>query len=335
VSRRGTTAWIPGAAFRGGEPPVWLSLDGKSTQTSIGANMNLFQIALSRDGRSVAFAAGGVGPLGDPTTGPGPAGPSAPGRDIWVAELERQTATRLSLNENADSPTWTPDGRRVAYRRVRRTIDAADESEQIVWRPADGSGEATVLYEEKGVQFSVSSFSPDGRYLAFSRTREGNPDIWVLPIDPTNPARPFQASPFVEGSSSISPDGRWIAYLSRETGDEEIYVRPFPDGAGRWQVSTAGGLEPRWSADGRALFFRVSGGRLMGVKVEQGAVFRASAPALLLEGFLSGPNTKTYGIAPDGQRFLALPFSRVNKVHAVNYADDWPLRARRLLARAK
>ena len=71
----------------------------------------------------------------------------------------------------------------------------------------------------------------------------------------------------------------------------------------------------------------------MRVTVEQSAVFRASTPVLLLEGFMSGPNTKTYGIAPDGQRFLALPFSRARKVHAVNYADDWPLRARRLLAR--
>ncbi len=324
VSRLGTTAWIPGASFRGGEPPVWLALDGKSTPTSIGAGLNVFQIALSRDGRWAALAAGGVfGGTGDPT-----------GRDIWVADLERQTVARLSLNENADTPTWTPDGRRIAYRRVKRTTDPGNESDQIVWRPADGSGEATVLYEEKGVRFAVHEFSPDGRYLALGRnTGGGNPDIWVLPLDPPGPARPFQASPFLEGSSSISPDGRWIAYLSRESGDEEIYVRPFPDGPGRWQVSSNGGNEPRWSADGRALFFRVSGGRLMRVKVEGGAVFRASAPELLLAGFQSGPNLKTYGVAPDGRRFLALPFSRVNKLHAINYADDWPLRARRLLAR--
>src|SRR5262249_47956833 len=151
----------------------------------------------------------------------------------------------------------------------------------------------------------------------------GNPDIWVLPVDPRGPARPFQASPFVESRPSISPDGRWIAYLSRESGDEEVYVRPFPDGQGRWQVSTEGGLEPPWSAAGRTLFFRASGGRLMRATVEAGAVFRASAPELLLTGVATSPNSKTFGVTPDGKRFLAVPFARERKLHAVRYADDW------------
>ncbi len=322
VSRQGSHVWIQGPSSRAGETPVWLTPDGKSSPSSIPETLTVQQIALSPDGRRAALAAGGV--LGLPTS---------VGRDIWVADLERQTVARLSINENADSPTWMPDGR-IAYRRASRQADAAeDPSEQIVCRPADGSGEVQVLYEETGIQPGATSFSPDGRYAALTQRQGANIDIWLLPLDPPGPARPFQASPFIEAGGAISPDGRWIAYGSRESGDDEIYVRPFPEGPGRWQVSTNAGLEPRWSADGRALFYRAEGGRLMRVKIETGAVFRASAPEQVLTGVQSGPNPKTYGVAPDGQRFLALPFTRVQKVHAINYGNDWPARARLLLKR--
>ena len=322
VSRLGSAVWIAGKSFRGVEPPVWLSLDGKSSPTSIPENLAAHQIALSPNGRQVAIAAGGVVGSADSN-----------GRDIWIADLERQSLSRLTINENADHPAWTTDGRRLAYRRAEQSTAGAGRSEEIVWRPADGGGEVAVLYAEKEVFLGSSAFSPDGKYLAFAHRRQSNADIWLLPVDPLGPARPFQVTPFIEGQPSISPDGRWIAYQSRETGDEEIYVRPFPDGPGRWQVSTGGGLEPRWSADGRALFFRAGGGRLMRVRIEAGAPFRASAPDLFLQGFRSGPNPRTYGITPDGQRFLTFPFSRVAKLHAVTYADDWLTRARRLLHR--
>jgi serine/threonine-protein kinase len=321
LSRVGSVAWIPGTSFRGVEPPVWLSLDGKSTPTSIPESLAVFQIVLSPDGRRVAIAAGGVTGAADPN-----------GRDIWIADLERQALSRLTVNENADNPAWTPDGRRLAYRRVVQSTGGTETSEQMVWRPSDGSGEAAVLYSEKQVFLGSGAFSPDGKYLAFGRRQRADTDIWLLPLEPLGPARPFQVTPVNDSVPNISPDGKWIAYQSRETGDEEIYVRPFPDGPGRWQVSTGGGLEPHWSSDGRALFFRLGSGRLMRVSVEAGAPFRASPPELLLEGFQSGPNGRTYGVAPDGQRFLALPFSRVVKVHGVNYADDWLIRARRMLS---
>lgn len=53
----------------------------------------------------------------------------------------------------------------------------------------------------------------------------------------------------------VSPDGNWIAYLSDETGTNEVYVASYPDLAGKRAVSNGGATGPRWSADGRELYY--------------------------------------------------------------------------------
>jgi hypothetical protein len=63
--------------------------------------------------------------------------------------------------------------------------------------------------------------------------------------------------------TDLSPDGKWLAYTSDESGRLEVYVIPFEPlaspanalAAGRWQISTEGGAQPRWSRTGKELFF--------------------------------------------------------------------------------
>jgi Tol biopolymer transport system component len=63
-------------------------------------------------------------------------------------------------------------------------------------------------------------------------------------------------TPFQQKQAQFSPNGRFLAYTSDETGRPEVYVRTFPDpSAGKWPISTAGGVEPRWSRDGAELFY--------------------------------------------------------------------------------
>jgi hypothetical protein len=87
--------------------------------------------------------------------------------------------------------------------------------------------------------------------------------------------------PFAFQFGQVSPDGRWLAYGSNETGQTEVYVIPFAPGspaAGKWQLSTAGGQQPCWRADGRELFFANSG-KLMAVDVNTNAKsFEAGTP---------------------------------------------------------
>jgi Tol biopolymer transport system component len=152
-------------------------------------------------------------------------------------------------------------------------------------------------------------------------------DLWYLRVAGSRTANAapvkFLQTEFDESFGQISPDGRWIAYLSNESGTYEVYVRPFPSGAGKWRISapfgTAQASEPRWSRDGRELFYLTGpAGKytLMAVAVkvarpaEFGAtpVFDTAGSTPLFEvrvnSFHPGTGTYFYSVSNDSQRFL-------------------------------
>src|SRR5580704_5582175 len=138
---------------------------------------------------------------------------------------------------------------------------------------ADGSVDAQRLAESKSEK-SARSWRPDGKVLAFHQLNPNTSwDIMTLPIQgdeksgwkPGEP-KPFVNSAFDEREPAFSPDGRWLAYQSNESGNYEVYVRPFPGPGGKWQVSTGGGLLPKWSRNSQELFYRtVTDSKIMGV----------------------------------------------------------------------
>ncbi len=106
----------------------------------------------------------------------------------------------------------------------------------------------------------------------------------------------------------FSPDGRWLAYTSDETGQQQVYVISFPDGAGKWQISTEGGSEPLWSKDGRKLFYR-AGERVMSVVIDEGGGFKASKPQMVFEGKYKIETIAllpSYDLAANGDRFVMM-----------------------------
>jgi len=134
-----------------------------------------------------------------------------------------------------------------------------------------------------------------------------------------------------DGAPQLSPDGRWMAYASEESGRREIYVQPYPAPGGRWQISSDGGNEPLWSANGHELFYR-SGDRMMDVDISTEREFLASKPQQLFEGSYvpteGGYVRANYDVSPDGQRFLMLkrvdqksaPLTQINVV--LNWSDE-------------
>jgi Tol biopolymer transport system component len=158
----------------------------------------------------------------------------------------------------------------------------------------------------EGVRSHVpTSFTPDGReliYDAFNMDATAR-DIWILSVEGSRQPRVLVGGPFVKNEGILSPDGRWLAYASNESGQASVFVRPFPDGEGRWQISTGQGVEPRWSRDGRELFYR-SDTILYRVTIDTSRGFSASRPERLVDRVASGTGIPTYSPSPDGSRFL-------------------------------
>jgi hypothetical protein len=109
-------------------------------------------------------------------------------------------------------------------------------------------------------------------------------DVWVLPLAGDRKPQVFLNTGFDEGQGQFSPDGRWVAYVSNESGQYEIYVRPFPGPGGQWQISDAGGMQPRWRPDGKELYYLALDGRLMAASiVASGATLEPGTPAALFQ----------------------------------------------------
>jgi Tol biopolymer transport system component len=123
----------------------------------------------------------------------------------------------------------------------------------------------------------------------------------------------FLNGSYEEQDGQFSPDGRWIAYQSTESGRHEIYVRPFPGPGGQWQASAAGGIWPRWRADGRELYYIAPDAKLMAVPiVAKETTIEPGAPAVLFQTRIYGGGTEIYqrmqyDVAPDGRFLINAP----------------------------
>jgi Tol biopolymer transport system component len=223
------------------------------------------------------------------------------GGDIWSFDPAQGRMQRLTFDTTQDngSPVWSPDGSRVAFSSRR------NNKWGLYVKPVDGTGNESLVIESDPMKVP-GSWSPDGKLLVYSET--GN--VFAVPVDGDKKPVPLLQSQFVEMFPQVSRDGKWLAYQSNETGRPEIYVRPFPDGPGKWQVSTDGGVWPRWRGDGQELFF-VQAPNVMGVDIRvNGTSLQAGVPqpVLSLVGDPSLPinhgDYSRYAVAPDGQRFL-------------------------------
>ena len=134
-------------------------------------------------------------------------------------------------------------------------------------KPNDSTSAEQLLLADDRPKIPVS-ISRDGRFLLYdSIGTETGGDIWVLPLDtPAAKSAPFLRTPYFERFAQFSPDGKWVAYASDDSGANEIYVRAFPGAQNQVRVSASGGDVPRWSRDGRQLFF-YSNGKMMTANV--------------------------------------------------------------------
>lgn len=244
-------------------------------------------------------------------------------RDIWIFDLKRGSKTRLTFDPSDDlDPVWSPDGTRIAF-----TSDRAGQRDMYV-KPADGSGEEQLLLGEKGTAKNVESWSRDGKYLIYNY---GTPNhLYVLPAAGDRKPIPYLTINFNTNESQFSPNGRWVAYRSLESGKAEVYVQGFDldpsQSRGKWQVSTAGGELPRWSGDGKELFFH-SGDSYFAVDVKTDSkAFEAGIPKLLFAAPTvrsSASGGSPFVVTRDGQRFLVLEQLEQSASEPIEVVVNW------------
>jgi len=277
ISSTGTLVYVSGGLQSFQSRLVWVNRNG--TEQILAAPPHTYRaIRLSPDGQRIAV------------------GIEERETQVWLYDSARETLSRLTFEGTNLNPTWSPDGKRIAF---------IGES-NIFWQPSDGSGVMERLTTNEYFQ-SPFSWSPDGQLLAFSQTDPiTGYDIWILKLG-NRKAQPFLRTPFNEAAPEFSPDGKWLAYISNESGRYEVYVQPYPGPGGKWQISTDGGTEPMWNRNGRELFYR-SADKMMAVDIAAQPNFSAGKPRMLFEGpYVPTPVFfPNYDVSPDGQRFLMI-----------------------------
>jgi len=223
--------------------------------------------------------------------------------DVWIYDLGRQTASRLTFDPAVDQRlAWTLDGRRVVFASNR-----GGGASNLFWKAADGTGEVERLTTSPNDH--RAHFWVDGKTLVFEEADpETRQDLRILSMEGEPTSRPLLKTQFTEDRPALSPDGRWIAYRSDESGQSEIYVRPFPNvEEGKWLISREGGISPVWGPEGRELFYRsLNEEAMMIVRIETEPAFTHGAPQVLFRGSYFRSRNRNYDISPDGQRFLML-----------------------------
>ena len=111
--------------------------------------------------------------------------------------------------------------------------------------------------------------------------------------------------PADEIQASFSPVGRLIAYSSNESGTYQVYVQTYPLSDRKWPVSTNGGYEPQWRADGREIYYLSADRKLMAVPIGPGPSFGVPKPLFQTRVSAGVDPLRTHYVpARDGQRFL-------------------------------
>jgi Tol biopolymer transport system component len=218
--------------------------------------------------------------------------------DIWKYDIERTTLTKMTFEGSNDVPVWSRDGEWVTYRSTR------DGKSAIYRMSVNGNGPPELVVAEPGFTIFPNSWAPDGTlvYSKREQTSTAKMQIWILPaaVSRGKPRRLLQTA-FDEWNPRVSPDGRSLVYMSQESGQPEIYVVPFAGLGGKVQISTHGGVNPRWSFNGRELFYTeinppsATLDQLMAVNMQTATPGRPQ-PLFKVPG--------QFDVTPDPQRFL-------------------------------
>ncbi len=277
---------------------TWFDRDGKNLGTA-GPPGNYGHAVLSPDEKKIALTRDG---------------------DVWLMDLVRGTTTRFTFDAALDqNPVWSPDGLSIVF-----TSNREGGSATLYQKVSSGAGKDESILKTP-FQKVPFGWSLDGRFITY---HENGPttaqDLYVLPMTGDRKPILYLQTEFSEYENVLSPDSLWMAYASNESGRYEVYVQPFPASGGKWQISTAGGVQPQWRRDGKELFYVALDGTLMAADVKPGSTFEPGVPHPLFKmntQVLTARNS--YSPTADGRRFLVNSFVDTATSSAISVVVNW------------
>ncbi len=300
VSKTGAAVYAPGNPAK--SSLVWVDHEGKTD--SLGLDQGEYRgVRLSPDGTSAVVKQG---------------------RSLWILNLLRGTRARLTpASTSHHLPHWSSDGASVIFGSNRggdwdiysQPADASRPAEALLTRPYDQTptsvmADGTVLYSEVNPQtgFDLWTLSPGG-------------------LSQESKTSHLRVTPFNESNAEVSPgsegEPRWMAYTSDESGRSEVYVQSYPSGANRMPVSTGGGFLPKWSRDGRELFYLTGDGAAAVAIRSDGSL---GAPRMLFDRanfFFPTFEPANYDVSLDGKRFLMIRRDEGSVPRQLNVILNW------------
>jgi Tol biopolymer transport system component len=287
ISDQGTLIYSRNGSPPGGDrgEPMWVARDGSAESVAPGWTRAARFPALSPDGAQLALS------LEE----------GSDNLQLWVRHLERGTADKLTHDGALNwRPSWLPDSRSLLYLTDQRRLS------EVFLRRLDGADRDSVLLT-LGSEISEVVATADGQWIVYREGANAFSDLYARRLKGDTTPVALATSAFLERNPEVSPDGQYLAYASDETERTEIYLRRFPRVSDdKWLVSTAGGMNPLWSRNGKELFYRNDNGDLVAVEVTAGTppIGRQRVLFSVLPYVFASPH-RSYDIAPDG-RFLML-----------------------------
>jgi dipeptidyl aminopeptidase/acylaminoacyl peptidase len=293
----GSLVFIPGPGSPGAERTELALIDRKGAVESLKLQPGSYDHPrVSPDGKRIVFA-------------------TDDGKDavVWIYELSGATAMRrLTFGGRNRFPIWSADGQRVAFQSDR------EGDPGIFWQAADGSGTPERLTKaDKDTSHIPESWSPKGDGFLFRVTKGSDMSLWMLSLKDKK-ATLFGGVRSASPTDAVfSPDGRWVTYSAStpaDVGQRVVYVQPVPPTGATYQIPVlepGGYRHPRWSPDGKELFYTIGG------NVRMRAVAVTTRPTLAFGNPVPVPKpafwfdnatdvARRYDVTSDGQKFVVI-----------------------------
>lgn len=301
VSGDGVLAY-QGSASAEAAQLTWFDRAGKRIET-IGEPGDYGGIRLSPDGSLCAAE------VRDPGTGK---------IDIWIFDLARKVASRLTTASTSISPVWSPDGAKVAF-----SSNRSGHWDLYAMSVADPAAPPEVIFESTAAKTPTDWTREGSMLFNTDATVPANRwEVWILSASRTPIA--LLKSPFDERDACLSPDGKLLAHVSNESGSEEVYVQTYPRSGWRRRVSTNGGRHPLWRPTGAELFYVGADQKLFAADFRPQAKPQVGLARALMDAPMppSAADIPLYGVSRDGARLLIVS-GRGTSGGSLTLVFDW------------